>query len=590
MPSSSPGHLGAQRFPLHLLREYALIADGQRAGLVGPRGDIVWMCAPRWDSDAVFSTLIGGDGAYAVTPSAQPYVWGGYYEPGSLIWHSRWVTTSQTIECCEALAFPGDAHTATLLRRINAVDGDARVDVVLDPRARFGDDGMSDISRHGGVFTAQCGPLHLRFRGAPAGAAHQDGFRFSVAVDAGGHHDLVLEVSDAPLNGPPADVDRAWAATRASWERAVPPFSDTIADADARHSYAVLRGLTSAGGGMVAGATMSLPEHAGRDRNYDYRYAWIRDQCYAGQAAAACGRFALLDDAVRFVAERLLEDGPALRPAYTITGQSVPAERTLDLAGYPGGSDKVGNWVNSQFQLDAFGEALSLFAAAAAADRLDGQQWQAALQAVAAIERRRTEPDAGIWELADARWAHSRLACAAGLRAIAAHAPAADGARWNALADSILAETSADCLHPSGRWQRSPDDARVDCALLIPALRGAVPPDDPRTLATLDATLDELGRDLFMYRFRHDDRDLGEAEGAFLLCGFVTSLALHQQGRDVEANRWFERNRAACGPPGLFSEEYDTAQRQMRGNLPQAFVHALMLETAHTLAAPWSAP
>ena len=92
-----------------------------------------------------------------------------------------------------------------------------------------------------------------------------------------------------------------------------------------------------------------------------------------------------------------------------------------------------------------------------------------------------------------------------------------------------------------------------------------------------------------MYRYRPDDRPLGEAEGAFLLCGFTMALALHQHGRDVEAVRWFERNRAACGPPGLLTEEYDILQRQVRGNAPQAFVHALLLESAQRLASPWPA-
>jgi GH15 family glucan-1,4-alpha-glucosidase len=138
-------------------------------------------------------------------------------------------------------------------------------------------------------------------------------------------------------------------------------------------------------------------------------------------------------------------------------------------------------------------------------------------------------------------------------------------------------------VHPSGRWQRAPDDPRLDGALLLPALRGAVPPDDPRTLATLTAYVAELTDDGYAYRFRHDERPLGQAEGAFLLCGFVLALACHQQGDVVAAQRWFERNRAACGPAGLFSEEYDVQQRQLRGNLPQAFVHAVMLECAATL-------
>ena len=149
-----------------------------------------------------------------------------------------------------------------------------------------------------------------------------------------------------------------------------------------------------------------------------------------------------------------------------------------------------------------------------------------------------------------------------------------------------MAATAADGVHPSGRWQRAPDDPRVDAALLLPAIRGAVPPGDPRSTATLRAVRAELEQDGYIYRFRHDDRPLAEAEGAFLLCGFWTSMALHQQGDGVSAARYFERNRASCGPPGLLCEEYDVAQRQLRGNLPQAFVHALLIESSLRLALP----
>ncbi len=114
-------------------------------------------------------------------------------------------------------------------------------------------------------------------------------------------------------------------------------------------------------------------------------------------------------------------------------------------------------------------------------------------------------------------------------------------------------------------------------------MRGALPADDPRTRATLRAVLDQLVQDGYAHRFAPDQRPLGQAEGAFLLCGFLVSLAHHHQGDLTEAFRWFERNRAACGPPGLFTEEYDVRQRQLRGNLPQAFVHAVMLETSATL-------
>jgi len=578
----------AAQYPPHVLREYALLADGERGALVGPRGDVAWMCAPRWHSDAAFSTLIGGGGCYAVTPADPRYVWGGYYEDGSLIWRSRWITSDGIIECREALAYPGDAGTAVLLRRVQATDVPARVRVQLDVRAGFGRHKMTHLER-GTAWTGRTGPLYLRWSGGQEAEAQPDGrLDLTLTVAPGDRHDFVLELSDQPLGGEPVTADIAWEATEAAWASELPDFRTSLSPRASRHSYSVLKGLTSGSGAMVAAATMSLPERARAGRNYDYRYAWIRDQCYAGQAVAADGPHRLLDDAVSFVASRLLTDGPGLKPAYTVTGGAVPDERTLSgLAGYPGGSDKVGNWVNKQFQLDALGEALLLFAAAARHDHLETWQWQAAETAAAAIRDRRDDPDAGVWELDDKRWAHSRLTCVAGLRAIAGAAASKQAGQWETLADSLLASVSRDCLHPAGRWQRAPGDDRTDAALLLAAIRGATTADDPRAQATLRAVEDDLARDGYLYRFRHDQRPLHDAEGAFVLCGFLMALALHQRGREAEAVGWFERNRAACGPPGLLTEEFDVIQRQLRGNLPQAFVHALLLESAARLARPW---
>ena len=583
----------AALFPPHVLREYALLADGERGALVGPRGDIAWMCAPQWHDDGVFSSLIGGSGCYAVTPAEPRFVWGGYYEDSSLIWRSRWITTEGVIECREALAYPADPRTAVLLRRIEARDTPARVRVLLDPRAGFGRHKLTRLKREDTLWTARSGPLHLRWSGGGQ-ARERDGGGLELIVDLapGEHHDLVLEISGGALAGDPVPAPQTWEATRAAWAARAPELGASLAPRASQHSYAVLAGLTSSGGGMVAAATMSLPERAKAGRNYDYRYVWIRDQCYTGQAVAADRPHPLLDDAVDFVASRILDDGPELKPAYTINGGPVPDEHTLSqLAGYPGGSDKAGNWVNQQFQLDALGEALLLFASAARHDHLDTSHWRAAEAAVAVIKARQSDPDAGVWELDNRRWTHSRLMCVAGLRAIAAAGAAGRQASdWEALADAILADAAQDCLHVSGRWQRAPGDQRTDAALLLPAIRGATTAADPRALATLEAVESELARDGYLYRFRHDQRPLHEAEGAFVLCGFLMALALQQQGREKEAVGWFERNRAACGPPGLLTEEFDVLQRQLRGNIPQAFVHALLFESAARLTRAWDQP
>lgn len=571
----------------HVLREYALLSDGERGAVLGPRGDIVWMCMPRWDSDAVFSALLDGPGAYSITPIAR-FVWGGFYEEGSMVWRSRWVTDNGIIECREALAFPGDPHRAVLLRRVVAVDKDAEVRITLAPRARFGRHGVTGLRSVDDDWIGRSGPLHLRWTGPPARTRSVDRHNTLAAdllVPAGRHHDLILEISDQVLPDRPPDPGASWQATADAWAAAVPVLNTSLEPADSRRSYAVLRGLTSASGGMVAAATTSLPERAEAGRNYDYRYVWIRDQCYAGQAAAAAGAPVLLDDAVRFVTARILDHGPELRPAYTTQGAAVPDQQKVDLPGYPGGGNLIGNWVNQQFQLDAFGESLLLLAAAGRADRLDTDHWKAAKIAADAIATRWTEPDAGIWEIDPRPWTHSRLTCVAGLRAIARLPRAGPAAGdWLALADRITADTAANATHPTGRWQRSPQDPGVDAALLLPPLRGGIDPTDPRSGATLASYLTDLTRDGYAYRFRHDDRPLADAEGSFTLCGFLVALALHQQHRTLDAARWYERTRACTGPPELYSEEWDVAQHQLRGNLPQAFVHALHLETAARLS------
>jgi hypothetical protein len=600
MATGKPRGAADGTFHPHVLRDYALVADGERGALIGPHGEYAWLCAPRWDSPAVFSGLVGGRGRYAVTP-VDRYVWGGSYEPGTLVWRSRWVTQeSGIVECREALAFPGDPDRVVLLRRVIAAEAPVRLRCVLDTAADFGTrPAREPVRDEDGVWQWRTGDLWARWSGVPevrwtdgdgegqtSGAVAHTEF----TVRPGTPRDLVLELSTRPFSGPPPTPDDAWRATENAWQQAVPDLSGTLAPRDARHAYAVMRGLTGDSGGMVAAATTSLPERSEEGRNYDYRYVWIRDQCYAGQAVAAAGGLPLLDDAVRFVTARLLEDGPRLTPAYRTDGRPIPDQRRLDLPGYPGGFDLVGNQVSEQFQLDAFGECLLLLSAAARQDRLDRDGEKALRTAARAVERRWRDADAGIWELDARRWTHSRLTCAAGLRAAAAVAPARRARRWTDLADTILADAGRDAVHSSGRWRRAPDDDGLDAALLLPALRGAFPADDKRHLATLDALLDELTEDHFVYRFRHDDRPLGEAEGAFVMCGFVVALAEHQRGRTAAAYRWFERNRAACGPSGLFSEEYDIAQRQMRGNIPQAFVHALMLEAAARLAEPWADP
>jgi GH15 family glucan-1,4-alpha-glucosidase len=458
----------------------------------------------------------------------------------------------------------------------------ARVAVALDVRAGTGRHRMSRLHEEDGVWTGRSGPLSWRWTGMSRARVAGGVLHGELEIPEGDAVDLVLEVG-ATLHEP-AVPDRLWSATSTSWAEDVPDLSSSVGARDAQHAYAVLRGLTSTGGGMVAAATTGLPERAKRHRSYDYRYVWVRDQCYVGLAAAAHGPLPPLHDAVRFTTARLLEDGDRLKPAYRVDGGPVPEVRELELPGYPGGTAITGNRVTTQFQLDAVGEMLQLLASAARLDCLDAEGWRAAQLAVDVVEKRWDVADAGIWELEDDWWTHSRLSVVAGLRQIADVAPSAgEAARPEALADAVLAETGRRCLGPEGGWQRSPAVSGVDASLLLAPVRGALPASDPRSRATLAAVVDQLTQDGYVYRFRQGTQPLGEEEGAFLLCGFMLALAQYADGDVLAAFRSFERTRAACGPPGLLAEEFDVRQRQLRGNLPQAFVHALLLECAATL-------
>lgn len=579
------------------LRDYALIADGERGALIDPHGDIAWLCAPQWNSPPILAGLIGGPGRYRVQPVGR-FVWGGWYEPGSLIWHSRWVTDSHAVvESREALVHPGDPDRLVLLRRVSVEQDSARMGLLLELPAAPLDHAATDVHHEpDGTWSARLGSLHARFSvrtGSDEGAPHLDvrggggdPYLLSAEFDvrAGEPVDLVFQVGSRPP-GEPVDPSRAWEQTEREWGWRVPRLPGVLDEADARHSAAVLCGLTSATGAMVAAATTGLPERAGGTRNYDYRYAWIRDQAYAGHAGFVAGLDSLGDSAVRFVSARLLADGPDLRPAYTVRGEQIPDQETLGLPGYPGGQDIVGNPVRHQRQLDNFGEALFLLATAAEHGRLDDDGIVAAGRAVQAIGQRWNDAEAGVWELSDRWWIHSRLAVVGGLRRWVAvgNGPAELAQRAGSLADTVLAEAMRRGTHSSGRWQRAPDDERVDASLLIGGLRGVLPPEDPRTARTLAAVQRDLDVGGYIYRYQVDNQPLGRAEGAFLLCCYWTALAEARAGQHVAAIRRLERALSAAGSPTLFSEEYDTSEHQLRGNLPQAFVHALALTTCAEL-------
>jgi hypothetical protein len=591
MSSVEPLHFPAEwdtsaRHP-QALRDYAFLADGTRGALLDPDGGVAWLCFPAYADGAVFAGLLGGQGTFQLSPAAR-HVTGGFYEDGTLIWHQRWVTDDGVIESCDALAYPGETDRCVLLRRIRALDTDSTMRCTLEVAPDYGRRPGGPWRREADGWRIDAEGVTARLTGAVArGRASEAVLDMELPLAVGSPTDLVLELQSA--SGPlpsPSDPDQLWRRTRAAWAEAVPQCKEIPAQRDVRQSIAILRGMTDAYGASVAAATTALPERAEAGRNYDYRYAWIRDVAYIGRAGAAVpGAEIMLSDAVRWVTARLLEDGPKTRPAYYGDGRPVPEPEHLGLPGYPGGSDVIGNRASQQFQLDLFGEALLLFALAAERDLLDADGWRAAEVALRAIEENADTPEAGIWEIEPGRlWTHSRLISVAGLKAIVEQsAPVRWRTRALGLADHLLSRADATSLHASGHWQRAPDDPRVDASLLLSEVRGALPPGDPRSVATRAAILENLCDDDFLYRFAEDGEALGQSEGAFLVCNFWMALAYLGDGDARHGAQWFERTRASCGGSGLFSEEYDVRQRQLRGNLPQAFVHALLIETAGRL-------
>ena len=522
----------------HVLREYALLADGERGVLVGPRGDFAWMCFPRWDSDACFAALIGGAGAYAVTPRSGSS--GAATTSTELIWRSRWIDRRWRRRVPRGA---GAADPAPTVRSCCAGSSRAR-----GPRGS-----RSSLDLRGRVRRA------ARRRGCAARRRGVDAPRRRTRAWLGGGADaepgrraggrpltMELELAAGRAPRPRAGARRRGRRCRAPDPTApgAPPrrrgqsacrsSTRPVAPRDARHAYAVLAGLTSSGGGMVAAATMSLPERAREGRNYDYRYVWIRDQCFAGQAVAKAGP--LSADGRRRALRHRAPARRRRRPRAGVHGRPAvrcPTSARWTCPAIPAAATSSATGSTSSSSSTRSARRCCCSPPPPAHDHLDADGWRAAEVAAEGDRARWREPDAGIWELEPDAWTHSRLICAAGLRAIAAPPAGSEQARAVAGAGrrDRRRHRRARASHPAGHWQRSPTDARLDAALLLPAIRGAMPADDPRTLATLArGRRTSSTEDGYCYRFRPDERPLGEAEGAFLLCGFLMALAYAQQG------------------------------------------------------------
>ena len=427
---------------------------------------------------------------------------------------------------------------------------------------------MQDLNLDGGIWRWRMGAAHGAVSGAAdANADQRSGLRMRFVLEEGERHDLVLVLADSPSGADPPDAAGAWNETLSEWRDGAPDLSSSLAPCDARQSYAVLRGLTSAAGGTVAAATMAPSRSAlRRDAATTTATCGSATSPTSDRRSAPPGPHPLLDSPRSPSSRpRLLADGPpGSMPAYTPTRPpAVPREDHVGLPGYPGGADIAGNWSCSSSSSTRSARRCCCSPAAGRARpprrRLLARRRDRHRRKRSRRSWRQGDRDAGIWELGSRRtWTHSRLICAAGLRALARLRPAGDRAAgpWLALADRIVSDTAASALHmlaAAGSARRR--TSSIDAALLTPADPRRDPrPDDPPLPgdAGRGAPRTDGGRLLLPLQTRRASARAGRGRLS-LLCGFWLALALCRNGEEPE-----ERPRAgssgtarpAPGPPG----------------------------------------
>lgn len=576
----------------------ALIGDGLTCALVRPDGVIDWMCMPRFDSPSVFGALLDADrgGQTAVTPIAETFTSLQAYDPGTNVLETIFQVPGQGVaRLIDFMPWSDDPRAGIheIHRRIEVLEGEVELELVFDPRFDYGRDpatlqcgpyGVSARGRNGEQFVAVATSADWQPRAA-GGCAQR------IRLPARTTHWMVLAWSGADPE--PLAHYRSYEhlrATRRAWRE----WSNRLGyDGPWRHhvmrSALCLKLLTYAPtGAMVAAATTSLPEWIGGVRNWDYRYAWVRDSSFAIRTENLLGYTAEARDFFYFVRDSIdLERG--LDVMYAIDGRRVPAEIELaHLAGHRGSQPvRVGNGAREQLQLDTVG---ALVDAAHLYERFGNSltlaSWRKIRAVIQALRQRVGEPDDGIWEPRSGRRhnVHSKLMSWVALDRGAGLAGAFGEAtlRGELLdeADSLREEILARGLHPDGgHFVAAYDETRVDAALLTLPLYGLVDARDPRMIETVRQIRHELGRGSFIYRYRYDDGLPGD-EGAFVLCGFWLAEVLAMMGRVDEAQAVFVDHINASNHVGLLAEELDPGTRGQLGNFPQAFSHLGLINAA----------
>jgi alpha,alpha-trehalase len=600
--------------PFPRIEDYAFLSDCHTGALVAPDGGIGWLCVPRFDAPSVFGTLLDREAGYfRIGPFGINVPTSRAYEPGTNILATTWNTGDGWLVVRDALTIgprrgednvtphtrppTDDDADHTLVRTAQCIDGQVEVELVCEPVFDYGRTGASwtltDGSRHSADATGagQTIRLHtdmaLGIEGGRVRARH--------VLKAGDQ--VYCALSWAEGLAAPGDLDEANASLDATtqfwrtWLGRARAVDHAYREALERSALAI-KGLTyMPTGATVAALTTSLPETPGGERNWDYRYTWMRDSTFTLQALHFLDLDWEADEFIQFVGEvDCVEDG-GLQIMYGIDGRRDLTESTRDdLSGYAGARPvRVGNGAWNQRQNDVYGAVLdSILLHTRRSERLPRGLWplvQTQAQCATNVWR---EPDQGIWEARGApqHYVSSKLMCWVALdRASKLAAIRGDAdlqSTWGATADEIKADILEHGVDKRGVLRQHYGTDALDASTLLAAIFGFLPRDDERLRASVLAIADELTDNGFVLRYRTDETDDGMSgkEGTFLICSFWLVSALAIIGEEQRARDLMERLLRIASPLGLYAEEFDTDTAHHLGNFPQAFSHLALIEAA----------
>jgi GH15 family glucan-1,4-alpha-glucosidase len=581
------------------IEDYAMIGDCRTAALVGRDGSIEWLCWPRFDSAACFASLLGTEenGRWLIAPEQPPLQVARRYLPGTLVLETEFETATGRAAVIDFMPTTDGPH---LVRIVFGRRGRVALRTVLVMRMNYGATVPWVDRLEGGAVNAIAGPERLVLRSPVAlrGEDLQTVGEFSVA--AGECVPFVLSYGSS-LQDPPAPVDAldALERTQAFWRHwsdrcpQVGPWTDAV-----KRSLMTLKALTYAPtGGILAAATTSLPERLGGERNWDYRYCWLRDATFTLLAFMSLGYYdearAWRDWLIRAVAGSPRQ----VQIAYGLGGERWLPELVIPwLPGYENSAPvRVGNAAYEQLQLDVFGEVVDAMSQTLKAGMQPPERARTlrpvVLEYLASVWR---QPDDGIWEVRGERqhFVHSKVMAWVAFDRAAGELERRmfndSGRRWKAIADEIHAEVCEHGFDPDlNSFVQAYGSRRLDASLLLIPLVGFLPASDPRVRGTVQAIEEKLvigGEFVRRYETEHPSDGLPPGEGAFLACSFWLIENYVLQDRRAEARRIFERLLSRCNDVGLLAEELDPVTGRMLGNFPQAYSHVGLINCALSLS------